>query len=173
MAAVVGLNLSVAEQQLRRRLLQEAEEHGNAIVSVEEDERGAPYSFSVGAWRQSGVAEAVVVGLSPDAASVLINAYVTRARNGEKFVPGQLYYNFFERLPITVERVAKGWYMEFLGSAFLFYPNGDFPALQLIVPTASVCWPWSSDAPEGFAEWQTVLTESGRPQSWTPEVDGP
>jgi hypothetical protein len=173
MAAVNSSNLSVQDQRLRRRLLIEAEERGNAVVSVAEDEHGAPYSFSVGAWRQSGVSEAVVVGLPDEPASVLVNAYVKRARAGERFVPGQLYYEFLDRVPITVERVAKGWYMEFLGSAFLFYPNGDFPALQLIVPTASVRWPWSPDAPDGFGEWQPVLTRSGRPESWTPGVDGP
>lgn len=173
MAAVAVSNLSAKEQKLRRWLLQQAEEHGNAVVSVAEDERGAPYSFSVGAWRQAGVAEAVVVGLSAEAGSVLINAYVARARMGERFVPGQLYHDFFEGVPITVERVAKGWYMEFLGSAFLFYPTGDFPAVQLIVPTAAVQWPWSPDAPAGFGKWQTLLTESGRPQSWTPGVNGP
>lgn len=166
-------HLSHKDRRLRQWLLAEAEEHGNAVVSVAEDDRGAPYSFSVGAWRQFGVAEAVVVGLSGEMAPVLINAYVRRARSGERFEPGALHWDFFTDVPITVERVAKGWYPEFLGSAFLFYSTGNFPALQLIVPTAAGQWPWSPDAPDGFAEWQQLLTKSGRPESWRPGVSGP
>lgn len=173
MECVVAAGLSVKDQKLRQWLLDQAEQHGNAVVAVSGDERGAPYSFSVGAWRRFGVAEAVVVGLLPDMARVLINAYVARARHGERFVPGRLHWNVFDGVPVTIERVAKGWYPEFLGSAFLLYSKGDFPAVQLIVPTKDGAWPWTANAPGGFAEWQQVLTASGRPESWTPGVNGP
>ena len=59
------------------------------------------------------------------------------------------------------------------GSAFLVYPDGEFPALQIVVATPEGKWPWDADAPEGFAEWQPVLTDSGRPETWTPGADGP
>jgi len=74
---------------------------------------------------------------------------------------------------VVAERVARGHYPEFLGSALLLYPNGDFPAVQLIVGTPDGDWPWQASAPAGFARWQPVLTESGAPESWTPGVDGP
>ncbi|MGH3620854.1 MAG: DUF4262 domain-containing protein [Sciscionella sp.] len=173
MEGVVAPELSVANKRLRQWLLDQAEQYGNAVVAVSGDERGAPYSFSVGAWRRFGVAEAVVVGLLPEMARVLINAYVAKARQGERFVPGQLHWDFFDGVPVTTEGVAKGWYPEFLGSAFLLYSKGDFPAVQLIMPTKDGIWPWGPAAPDGFAEWQQVLTESGRPESWTPGVDGP
>ncbi len=104
---------------------------------------------------------------------VLINAYLDRAKNGERFLPGQLYDGFFEGLPVTIERVNKGHYFEYFGSAFVLYRKGDFPALQIITPTDQGLWPWSADAPPGFAAWQHVLTESGRPESWMPGVNGP
>ncbi|MBO0839222.1 MAG: DUF4262 domain-containing protein [Sciscionella sp.] len=165
--------LTADDQRLRADLLAQAEEHGHAIVHVAGDDRGAPYSFTVGAWRRFGVAEAVVVGLPAEIAEVLLRAYVGRASDGVRFEPGQLYDEFLDGVPITVERVAKGWYPEFLGSAFLLYSKGEFPAVQLIVPTVAGQWPWSEDAPEGFAQWQQVLTESGRPEAWRPGVDGP
>ncbi|MPY85821.1 MAG: DUF4262 domain-containing protein, partial [Actinophytocola sp.] len=111
----------------------------------------------------AGVAEAVVVGLPDELATVLLDAYVDRAAMGEEFVPGALYEDFFDGVPIAFEPVAKDHYPAFFGSAFLLYPDGDFPALQIIVPTPEGSWPWDSDAPEGFAQWQPVLTESGRP----------
>lgn len=164
---------ATADAKLRRWLLRQAEEHGNAVIQVPADEQGPPYAFSVGAWRRFGVAEAVVVGLPEEMSPTLINAYVARAHEGERFVPGQLYNDFFEGVPVTFERVAKGYYPEFLGSAFLLYRNGDFPAVQILVPTPAGSWPWQDDAPAGFAQWQRVLTESGLPESWVPGVDGP
>lgn len=161
-------SLPPEDQRLRRRLLDEAEEHGSAVVAVEGDENGAPYSFSAGAWRRFGVPEAVVIGLPDDMGTVLINGYVARAGAGERFVPGQCYGGFFEGVPVLVERVAKRFYPEYFGSAFLLYGGDGFPAVQLIVPTPQGDWPWASDAPEGFGAWQPVLTDTGLPESGTP-----
>jgi hypothetical protein len=165
-------NLSQEDRDLRQWLLKQAEDHGNAVVEVAGDERGAPYCFTVGAWRRFGVAEAVVIGLPLELGRVLITAYVNEARQGVRFQPGQLYRQFFNGVPITVERVARGYYPEFFGSAFLLYPTGDFPAVQLIVPSEGGYWPWHPQAPQGFAQWQPVLTMSGRPESWRPGIDG-
>lgn len=160
-------------EQLHDRLLDEIEQHGNAVVEVAGDEHGAPYVFTVGAWQGFGVPEAVAIGLPDGMGRVLVNAYVQRAAAGETFTPGRLCHDFFDGVPIVIERVALGHYPEFLGSALLVHPKADFPAVQLIVPTPEGVWPWQADVPEGFAEWQPVLTTSGRPESWTPGVDGP
>jgi hypothetical protein len=165
--------VSGEHEQLRQWLLEQAEEHGNATVEVAGDEYGAPYVFTVGAWRRFGVPEAVVIGLPDGMGRVLVNEYVRRARAGERFAVGRPYRDFFDGTPVVLERVAKGHYPEFLGSALLLYPSADFPALQLIVATPEGFWPWHVDAPAGFADWQPVLTASGTPESWVPGVDGP
>jgi hypothetical protein len=170
---VTSDELPAEQEQLRQWLLRQAEEHGHAIVEIAGDVHGAPYVFSVGAWRRFGVAEAVAIGLPDGMGRMLVDAYVHKARKGRRFVPGRLYEEFFDGVPVTVERVAKGHYPEFFGSALLLHPAGDFPAVQLIVPTPQGQWPWQADAPPGFADWQPVLTVSGRPESWTPGVDGP
>lgn len=149
--------------ELRDWLIEESETRGNAVVSVAPDDGVGGYCFTAGAWRKHGVAEAVVVGLPDELATVLLDAYVDRAAMGEEFEPGALYEDFFDGVPIAFEPVAKDHYPAFFGSAFLLYPDGDFPALQIIVPTPEGSWPWDSDAPEGFAQWQPVLTENGRP----------
>ncbi|PPK67378.1 DUF4262 domain-containing protein [Actinokineospora auranticolor] len=165
----------ITEEQaaLRQWLLRTADEDGHAVVEVPGDEHGAPYAFSVGAWRRFGAPEAVVIGLPVNMLKPLIDAYVARAAAGERFFPGLPYLDFFEGTPVVVERVHRDHYAEFLGSAFLLYPSGQFPALQLIVATPDGDFPWSRRAPEGFAEWQPVLTASGLPESWRPGIDGP
>jgi hypothetical protein len=165
--------LNAQDEKFRRWLLDQAEQHGNAIVQVAGGQDYAPYAFTVGAWRRFGVAEAVVVGLPAEMSQVLLSAYVTRASGGERFRAGMVDDGFFEGVPVAFEVVAKPWYKEYLGSAFLLYAKGEFAALQIIVPTPQGNWPWDRDAPDGFRAWQRILTISGRPESWTPGVDGP
>ncbi|MDT8912450.1 DUF4262 domain-containing protein [Amycolatopsis sp. PS_44_ISF1] len=161
------------EQRLIEWIETQARERGNAVIAVPDDETGAGYSFTACAWALHGVPEAVVVGLPGDMGPTLLDAYVDRAANGEIFEVGKSYGDFFEGGQVVFERVAKGHYPEYFGSAFLVYPDGDFPALQILVATVDGHFPWQADAPGGFADWQPVLTESGRPESWTPGVDGP
>jgi hypothetical protein len=165
--------LSAEEEQLRDFLIAQTNIHGNAIVEVEGDEEIAPYTFSVGAWQRFGVPEAVTIGLPVGAGPGLVNAYIRRASDGEQFPPGQVYDDLLEGVLVTVERVNKGHYLVFFGSAFLMYPEGDFDAVQLITATPDDYWPWEAEAPAGFDVWQPILTDSGKPESWTPGVDGP
>jgi len=174
MAAVTTTDTDLDEDhELREWIVAQAGARGNAVIAVPADEEGSGYCFTASAWAMHEVPEAVVVGLPPEVGPVLLDAYVDRAAAGERFEPGSVYTDFFEGVPVTFEVVHPGHYPEFFGSAFLVYPEGDFPALQLIVATPDGAWPWEHDAPEGFAEWQPVLTDSGEPESWTPGVDGP
>lgn len=154
------------QRRLREWIVEQSETRGNAVISVAGDGQGAGFCFTVSAWAMHGIPEAVVVGLPDEIAPVLLDAYVDRAAAGEKFEFGTVYDDFFDGVPLTFERVAKGYYPEFFGSAFLVYPDGDFPAVQIIVAEPGGHWPWDADAPEGFAAWQPVLTESGKPESW-------
>lgn len=165
--------LTAEDRQLRDHLIAQSNAHGAAVVEVEGDKDGAPYTFTVGAWRRFRVPEAVTVGLPVGAGEQLVKAYVRRASEGEEFPPGHVWDDLLEGVLVTVERVNKGHYFEFFGSAFLVHPDGDFDAVQLITATPDDLWPWEPDAPDGFDLWQPILTESGIPESWTPGVDGP
>lgn len=165
--------LSPEHLALRDQLLAQADEQGAALVQVAGDQNGAPYTFTVGAWRRMEVPEAVTVGLPDGADEHLMRNYLRRAANGEEFRPGHVYDDLLPGVLVTVERVHKGHYYEFFGTAFLVYRTGDFPAVQLITATPEDFWPWEQEAPDGFGRWQPVLTDSGAPESWTPGVDGP
>jgi uncharacterized protein DUF4262 len=172
-SADLAAELTEEEQRLIAWIEGQAKERGNAVITVAGDDEGAGYCFTACAWALHNVPEAVVVGLPDQMGQVLLDAYVDRAANGEIFEVGKRYDDFFEGVPVVLERVNKGHYPEYFGTAFLIYPDGDFPALQLIIATPEGKFPWHPDAPEGFDRWQPVLTGSGDPESWTPGVDGP
>lgn len=161
------------DERLRRWMINTADEHGAAVMHVRADEASAAYAFTVGAWRRFGKPEAVVIGLPREVAHAVLNTYVSRASAGERFKPGGSYDGFLQGCPMTVERIAKQHYAQFLGSAFLVYRDDDFPAVQLIAATPQGAFPWHEDAPRGFAEYQPVLTASGLPEGWTPGENGP
>ncbi|MGO1048894.1 DUF4262 domain-containing protein [Crossiella sp. CA198] len=165
--------LETADDQLRRELLASAEQHGAAVVHVPEEEGAANFALSVGCWRRFGAPEAVVIGLPEEAATHVIGAYVDRISRGERFPLGKVYQDFLPGCLVTFEKVNLGYYPEFLGFVFLFHPQGNFPAMQIIVTTPEGHWPWQDNAPAGFFEWQPVLTESGYPESWTSGPEGP
>jgi len=155
--------LSPEEIELKHWLLDQAATRGNAVVSVQAEDGVGNYDFTAGAWRTHGVPEGVVVGLPKPMGTVLLDAYVDRAATGGQFRIGEFYHDFFEGIPVLFQRVAERYYPQYFGSAFLLYPNGDFPAVQLVVPTPQGQWPWAANAPEGFRRWQPILTETGKP----------
>lgn len=165
--------LSAEHLALRDQLMAQADRQGAALVQVAADNDGAPYTFTVGAWQRLEVPEAVTIGLPAGADEQLLRNYLHRAAQGEDFRPGQVYDDLLPGVLVTVERVNKGHYYEFFGSAFLVYRTGDFPAVQLITATPDDYWPWEDEAPSGFELWQPVLTDSGVPESWEPGVNGP
>ncbi|ASO19677.1 hypothetical protein FHR81_000645 [Actinoalloteichus hoggarensis] len=161
------------DEEARRRLLADAEEHGAAVVHVGGDRNGPPFAFTVGLWRRCGSPEAVAVGMPPKVAHAVLNQFVQRVLGGETFGIGQCYDGFIQDCPITFERVARGYYAEYFGHALLIYRKGDFPAVQLIAASPDGAWPWEPDAPSGLVRWQRILTDSGRPESWIPGDTGP
>lgn len=163
-----------SDEELRRQLVNTADRHGAAVIQVEGDDEHAPHAFSVGAWRRFGKPELVVIGLPLEVAQSVINIYVGRVAQGERFSIGTPYEGFLEECPVVLEKVAAEHYPTYLGSAVLVYDGLDFPAHQMLVslPDAHT-FPWQPDAPEGFADFQPVLTSSGAPESWTPGRTGP
>ncbi|MBP2478155.1 hypothetical protein JOF53_007027 [Crossiella equi] len=158
--------VETADDKLRNELMASAEANGAAVVHVPEEDGAANFALSVGAWRRFGAPEVVVIGLPEEVANHAVNMYVQRVGKGERFPLGRVYDDFMPGLRVVFEKVHLGYYPEFLGFVFLFHPQGNFPALQMIVTTPEGHWPWADDAPAGFFEWQPVLTDSGYPESW-------
>src|SRR5437879_2824285 len=100
-SADLAAELTEEEQRLIAWIEGQAKERGNAVITVAGDDEGAGYCFTACAWALHNVPEAVVVGLPDQMASVLLDAYVDRAANGEIFEVGKRYDDFFEGVPVV------------------------------------------------------------------------
>ncbi|WP_189060725.1 DUF4262 domain-containing protein [Longimycelium tulufanense] len=156
------------ETELRSRV----DSAGYAVLAVfDPEEEAPPLTYSLGVWRSFGVPEVVTVGVDHDLGTALVEEYVCRSRDGERFKPGRPYAGFLDDLPVIFERVSPAHHADWLGSAAVLYPDRAFPMVQLLVPDPLGLWPWQPDAPRDFVQSQPVLTASGRPESWNPEVE--
>jgi hypothetical protein len=158
-------------EQTRRELLARIARHDFTMVNVREEwanDRSwvAPgFVYSIGLWGFRQVPELIVVGAPARHAVQCIEKYANLAKAGKRFEPGGPHRDFVPGHGVMLELVARPLYRDWFARSFDFYPNGDFPAYQLLWPDRQGTWPWDAD-------WDTrtipqpVLTASGRPESW-------
>lgn len=142
-----------------RQLIADVQQHGLHIISIEGDEQGPSYSFSVGLTYSYRHPEIVLMGLKHKAAMGIINAIGVRIKNGEKFKPGSICTDIAERYPSAFVTFSKSYYKEYLGYACWFYGSHDFPALQYVWPDQASRFPWDADYDQTHFAHQLILTD--------------
>ena len=87
-----------------QKALDDIEAYGCHVIHVLEDEKGPPFSYSVGVQRTSGAPEVMVIGLKRPIAHFVVNEYNRRVRAGERFAPGARYDGF-----LRASRFSSRW----------------------------------------------------------------
>lgn len=141
-----------------RKILEDIERFGCAVMHVAAEDGLPPFSYSVGIARASSAPEVVVIGLKQPTAHFIVNEYSRRVRAGEVFRPGQRYSGFIEGFEVEVESVEEVFYEEYFGYNLWLYRGPKFEVLQLVYPNTSGVWPWQPEASQGFRSWQPILT---------------
>ncbi|HYR28170.1 MAG TPA: DUF4262 domain-containing protein [Thermoanaerobaculia bacterium] len=141
-----------------RKALADIDRYGCHVIHVAAEGDLPPFSYSVGIQRSSGRPEIVVIGLKRDLAHSIVNEYNGRVQDNEVFTPGALYAGFIEGFDVTFETVDRAFYMEYFGWNLWLYSGPEFEVVQLVYPTTNGEWPWQSEVPEWFREWQPILT---------------
>jgi Domain of unknown function (DUF4262) len=141
-----------------RRVANHVRKYGCHVVSVFDPEDKLPtFTYSIGIQATTGAPEAIVIGLSPDLGHFLINEYNDQVRQGVKFERGVPYADFLEGFNIYVEPVQPKLLTEYTLGCTRFYKGEAYSVVQLIYPTTSGVWPWSSGASKKFKALQPLL----------------
>jgi len=137
-----------------KAVLADIDTYGWHGLWIREDEAGPQFTYSIGFYHTLGAPEVIVVGIRHELAhSMLWEAY-RRVRRGETLAPGRFYDSFLEGHAVTFVEVTGDARREYFGFAQWYYKS-DFPALQLVWPSASDGqWPWES---ESLARLQPLL----------------
>jgi hypothetical protein len=137
-----------------KAVIADVAEYGWHGLWIHADDKGPEFSYSVGFYRTLGAPEVIVVGLRSEIAhSMLWEAY-RRFEQRDVLQPGSFYEDFLEGHVVTFVDVSDDARNEYFGFAYWFY-KGDFPALQLVWPSADDgAWPWQSDS---LAQAQPLL----------------
>jgi hypothetical protein len=149
--------LPEARDDQDRQILQWVAEYGWAVLGIEEDEDGPPYTFSVGLWRGWKHPEIVIFGLKHEASQVLINNLGLEIREGRTFEPGQEYLDLVPSYPVCFIEVHPAWVREFFGYACWFNRGDDFPVLQCVWPDRAGRFPWQEGYDVAFLTRQPLL----------------
>jgi Domain of unknown function (DUF4262) len=137
-----------------KAVLADIDTYGWHGLWIREDAAGPQFSYSIGFYHTLGAPEVIVVGIRHELAhSMLWEAY-HRARRGETVAPGRFYDGFLDGHAVTFVEVTGDARREYFGFAQWYYKS-DFPALQLVWPSASDGrWPWDG---ESLARVQPLL----------------
>ena len=132
-----------------KAVLADIDTYGWHGLWIREDAAGPQFTYSIGFHHTLGAPEVIVVGIRHELAhSMLWEAY-HRARRGETLAPGRFYDGFLDGHAVTFVEVTGDARREYFGFAQWYY-KGDFPALQLVWPSASDGrWPWDGESLAG------------------------
>ena len=61
---------------------------------------------------------------------------------------------------VISSKVADRYYPDYVGFARWFYRRRQFPLYQIIWPNTDGLYPWDTNAPDCFKQWQPILGES-------------
>lgn len=143
------------------KLLADVREVGWHIVTIEEDEEGPGYSFTVGLFYSYAHPEIVITGLSPETQQGMLNVIGEAIKSGTRYGVGQTYDDIVEP-PYECEfiSVPKGQFPDYLGFDCWFYRGTEFPVIQCLWPSRTNQLPTRANYTETMQQRQPVLAWS-------------
>jgi len=141
------------------KFLANVERYGWAVtkVFIPPGEEANDFARSTGLFLAFGHPEIVMFGLPLDRMQTIINIIGNRIKSDEKFVPGQDYFDVFERHLCKFEIVNKSHYKGHFGRSNWFYEGHDYPALQCIWPDRDGFFPYQRECNVGIQKLQNPL----------------
>jgi len=134
---------TIPDDDSDRKLLADIENHGWHLVSIEEDDEGPAYVFSVGLLHTLGHPEICIFGLnSSETMGQILNDIGSLIKTGEKFADWHASDDVLDAYSCIFRTVDSSHFSEYFGYAQWFYESDDFPMLQCVWPDRDHLYPW-------------------------------
>lgn len=152
--------LPTAVDDYDRKLLADVEQHGWHIVSIDEDDQGPGYTFSVGFFHTLQHPEVIIFGLPVETSVQLINIMGGLIQSGVRFQAGEQSNDIVEGWPVAFTTVPPRRYREFIGYALWFYESLEFPVLQCVWPDKAGLFAWEDGYDTRYGQLQPILEDA-------------
>lgn len=146
------------EDDFDRKLLDDIARHGWHMISVEADESGPGFAYSIGLYRTFDHPEILIIGLDGEVMFGMINGIGEAIRDRKKrFAHLDESDDVLEDYLVAFCNVSPKHYRDHVSYARWYYGGDDFPLLQCVWPDSAHRYPWHLDFPEALAERQPIL----------------
>lgn len=139
------------------KIKSDIKKYGVHIVHVLGEDEEPNFSYTIGLYELHKKPEIIMIGQSQELHQVILNNLSYDYKEGRILTSGGLEKDILDEYECMVVEVDKEHYEEFVGIAMDYYKSEEFPVYQIIWPTQSGMFPYDTDAPDGFKEWQPVL----------------
>tara|TARA_R110001592_G_scaffold3525_33_gene20227 strand:- start:6839 stop:7288 length:450 start_codon:yes stop_codon:yes gene_type:complete len=139
------------------KILANIEKNGCHIFHVDAFLPAPSFTYSLGIEQTAKMPEIIVTGMDKDTAHFLINEYVNRIKDGERFEADGRYDDFLEDFQITFRVVDKKYYDQYFPELLQFHKGNDFNVLHLIWPDIEGEWPWEKKASKEYRQLMPPL----------------
>lgn len=131
---------------------------GFAFLSIAQDGKTPPFSYTVGITETYGCPELMIFGVGQNVADAVFNGLATRIKNGERFNDGDVASQLLN-MPVAIKAVSKELAGPFaLNVASRYKGTKHVPNFQQIVyPDRSGKFPWEVGYDQGMRQIQFEL----------------
>jgi Domain of unknown function (DUF4262) len=146
-----------ATDEAERIVLNNIAEYGWHCVNVVEDDGQPPWSFTIGLYETYGFPELIIIGRSRATSHAMLKSIADGIESNDPLNLTDPVGHLLLGLKCHLLEVHPRYYSDYVGFAKWFYRKRKFPLYQIIWPNSKGIYPWISNAPRTFKEWQPVL----------------
>jgi hypothetical protein len=150
----------IAKDDLERMVITNVRGFGWHAVNVIEDDGHPPWTYTIGFYETWAFPELLIIGRSRATAHHMLNIVATGLEHDHRYDLNNATLDLLPGSPCLFLEVAGRYYSDYLGFARWYYRKRHFPLYQIIWPNSDGHYPWHSNAPDSFKQWQPVLGEA-------------
>ncbi len=148
---------TIGKDAPEQKVIDDIARYGWHCVNVLADDRGGPFSFTIGVFQTYRLPELVIFGLPSIVAHQVLAIVVEKIQSGTPLDMSAPTDELLENYPCLFIPVPESAYENYLGFCLWYYQGQQFPMCQIVWPSREGHFPWHPETSESFRADQPVL----------------